>query len=56
MTSEGLGKIMEGDFDNTCVGKIQLVWMGGQVNMSSVRRQGAKTPISGNGIYQKPMS
>ena len=49
MTSEGLGEMFEGDSADMCARKFPLVSMGGQVNTSSVRRRGARTPIGASG-------
>ena len=38
LTSDGLGKMFEGDFEDSCVVKFPLMPMGGHATMSSVRR------------------
>ena len=44
MTSEGLGKMFEGDSADTCSRKFPLMLMGGASGGSSVRRPGSEDP------------
>jgi hypothetical protein len=49
MTSEKLEEMLKGDSADTRAEKFLLVSMGGQADTSSVRRRGARTPISASG-------
>ena len=49
MTSERLGEMFKGDSADMCAGKFPLVLMGGRADPSSVRIQGARTPIGASG-------
>ena len=53
MTSERSGEMFKGDEE-----KFPLVSMGGRADPSSVRTQGARTPIgaSGNSHHKKPIN
>jgi hypothetical protein len=51
MTSERLGEMFKGDSADTSAGKFSLALMGGQVDTSSVRRRGARTPIDVSGNF-----
>ena len=51
MTSEGLGKMFEGDFADRCAGKFPLMLlMGGRAEGLACADPGARTPIGMSGI------
>ena len=51
MTSEGLGKMFEGDSADTCAGKYPLMSMGDQAEGLSCADPEARTPISASGNF-----
>jgi hypothetical protein len=51
MTSEGLGKMFEGDSADTCGGKFPLVSMGGRAEGLACADTGARTPIGASGNF-----
>ena len=51
MTSEGLGKMFEGDSADMCAGKFPLMSMGGGAEGLACADPGAKTPIGMSGNF-----
>ena len=51
MTSEGLGKMFEAEFADTCAEKFPLVSMGGRVEGLACADPEARTPIGASGNY-----
>ena len=49
MTSEGLGKMFEGDSADMCAGKFPLALMGGRAEGLACADPGARTPIGASG-------
>ena len=54
MTSEGLGKMFEGDSADMCPGKFPLLSMGGRVEGPACADSVARTPIGASGTLQYP--
>ena len=51
MTSEGLGKMFEGNSADMCAGKFPLVSMGGRAKGLACADTGARTPIGAIGNF-----
>ena len=51
MTSEGLGKMFEGDSADMCAGKFALVSMWGRAGGLACADLGARTTIGTSGIF-----
>ena len=51
MTSEGLGKMFEGDSADMCAGKFPLVLMGGRAECLACADPGARPPIGASGRF-----
>ena len=51
MTSEGLGKMFEGDSADMCAEKFPLVSIGGRGECLACADLGARTPIGTSGIF-----
>ena len=50
MTSEGSGKMFEGDYADMCAGKFPLVSMGVQVECPACADTGTRTPIGNSDL------